>query len=213
MEGLFERYLLALAYIASFDPYPGCDLKDAETIKKLLSDQPATKKKIEELLLEKHPEKKYEIELSKTDVSTLPSIDTMLFHESNTLEGFDFMKEIHESKKKEPPTLSTTPTIQTPMEEILTKININDLKIKYVRAQNELLHLYIQKALEKLGSPSEGTKSTLFTKLLDIYPNLNEPVGDLDTIKDFLNEAPCSLYEIEFLRTILREHELRNKKL
>lgn len=213
MEDLFERYLLALAYIASFDPYPGCDVEDAETIKKLLSDQPSTKKKLEDLLLEKAPEKTYEIELSKTDVSSLPSIDTMLFHESNTLEGFDFMKEMPESKRKEPPTLSTIPTIQTPMEEILTKININDLKIKYVRAQNQLLHLYIQKALEKLRSPSEDARTTLFTKLLDIYPNLNEPVGDLDSLEEFLKEAPCSLHEIEFLRSILREHELRNKKL
>jgi hypothetical protein len=213
MEDLFERYLLALAYIASFDPYPGCDLEDAETIKKVLSDQPATKKKIEDLLFEKPPEKKYEIELSKTDMSTLPSIDTMLFHESNSLQGFDFLKEMPESKRKELPTFSTTPTIQTPMEEILTKININDLKIKYVRAQNQLLHLYIQEALKKLRSPSEEANSTLFTKLLNIYPNLLEPIGDLDTIEGFLKEAPCSLHEIEFLRSILRDHELRNKKL
>jgi len=213
MEELFKKYMLALSYVASLDMYPGCELEDAETIKKVLADQPSTQKKIESLLLEKQAEKEYDIDSSKKDLSEFPDIATLLFHESNTLESFDFLKEMPESKQ-EISAFSTVPNINTPMEEILTKININNLKIKYVRAQNQLLQLYIQTALEKLRPPTEGeTKASLFTKLLDMYPNLNEPVGIIDTIEEFLAEAPCSLHETEFLRSILREYELRNKKL
>lgn len=215
MEDAFQRYLLALAYVASLDPHPGCDLDDPETIKQVLQEQPSTQKGLVELLLQKEAEKTYEIEDSIRTVSEKKSIDTLLFRESNVLEIPNLLAEIQPSSK-ELNVLSATPKIQSPMEEILTKININNLKIKYVTAQNELLHLYIQKTMEVIRTlPRTGTEPSLYAKLLHTHPDLNDTTENTDGIAQFLSEAPCSLHQIEFLISILREHqnELRNNKL
>ena len=215
MEDNFQRYLLALAYVASLDPHPGCDLDDPETIKQLLQDQPSTKKNLAELLLQKEAETTYEIEDSKRNLSENKPIDTLLFRESNILEKTTAFQEIPTSTKGLK-ALSTTPKIQSPMEEILTKINVNNLKIKYVTAQNELLELYIRKLVQVVRAlPRTETEPSLYAKLLQAYPNLNDTTENLGGIFQFLSEAPCSLHEIQFLASILREHqnELRNKKL
>ncbi len=212
-DDIVKKFMLALAYVGSFDEYPSCEIREPEKLKKVLQGAPPTKKSIDTLLLQENTPKEYDVEPEKEMFVELPPLEKLLFHESNEISVSRNLPDIPPSSKPLP-ALNAIPIVQTPLEEILAKIQFNDLKINYVKAQNQILRSYLQSGLQILKSlPPTGEQRSVYDTLKETYPNLESPITDIDAIEEFLNKAPCSLHEIEFLASILREHELRNKKL
>ena len=210
----FQKAMLALAYVATVDEFPGCDIREPERLKKVLQNPPSTKKSVDSLLLqEPKSDIPYEVEPSKEMLAEFQSLEKLLFHESNDI-SIPTEVPFVPSSVKELSVLNSIPSVQTPLEEILTKIQINDLKIKYVKAQNQILQSYLKNGIQILKAlPPTGDEKSIYETFKETYPNLESPIVDIDAIHEFLSKASCSLHEIEFLTSILREHELRNKKL
>jgi hypothetical protein len=200
-----------------------------ETLKDLLLKEYNSKKNFSGLLLKQDPEQKTleDLEEEKPEPSkkeNLPTtnISEILFKDNNILPPIssEYPQGINDRFKLE------KPKIVDPLESILVQIKINHTKINFLMAQNYLIARYIQTALETLdpdtpkeaGDPfsaKESKTKDIKNEFLRMYNQFNvETMKKLreeneDPIHDLIDTLPCSIHELKFLISILKQYEGR----
>ena len=207
-------------------PKISCTVPD-EKLKDLLLKEYNSKKNFSGLLLKQYPEQKTLEDLeeekpepSKKEILPTKTISEILFKDENKLPPIssEFPQGVNDRFKLE------KPKIVDPLESILVQIKINHTKINFLMAQNYLLARYIQLALETLdpdspakeGEPFSAVKSKTkeikndFLRMYPAFQNLEKlREKNEDPIFDLFDTLPCSIHELKFLISILKQYEGR----
>jgi hypothetical protein len=224
MDENTKKLLLALEYVATYDRHPGCFIDDVEKIKDLLRQEVSANKPMEDILFPKDSNLLSEKELLqkletfepvKQDFqSDLPSLEMLLFHETAQLPKVPKVEDATIKSK----VIFDSPVVKDPMEDVLAKIYINEMKLYFLYAQNRLLEHYLQEAMDLVDKPpagaapkvTTGTTSTPLREFGKRYPMAGGFLGD-ETIasifKVFLQKMPCALHEQLFLYSIVKKNE------
>lgn len=221
--GLDPRILASLKRVLQNLTKISCTVPE-EKLKDVLANQYTTKKEFLDLLLKQDPEQKTLKDLeeekpspSKQESLEKKTITDLLFKDSNTLPPIssEFPQGLNAMYKLE------KPKIVDPLESILVKIKINHTRINFLSVQNYLLSQYIQSALEVLDPtvpPKEGevfrateTTGAIQKDFLDMYPLFKNieylRKDEEDPIVDLFDSLPCSIHELKFLISILKQYE------
>ncbi len=198
-----------------------------EKLKDVLANEYNTKKDFLDLLLKQDPEQKTlkDLEegkplLSKQDNIETKNIVDLLLRESNTLVPIssEYPQSTNDKYSVE------KPKIVDPLESILVQIKINHTRINFLSVQNYLLSQYIQSALQVLDpsiAPLDGETfnatredtENILKDFLNMYPLFKDITylrkDKEDPIVDLFESLPCSVHELKFLISILKQYERR----
>jgi hypothetical protein len=189
--------------------YTPCYL-EKESLESILQGFKAKEKPqtFETILLEADPEL---IPLAAIEIKAKESVDIKTALKLNPQTKKDYSVSSTEEKPVPTQDKLSFPNagIENEMDDIYTKIKINNSKIKYLEAQLFMVNKFYEKAYQ--GLSKEAKKS-----IRDYLPNIEAPISDtLETpvaVIDAIQDLNCKADEIKFLLKLVRDYAERKGK-